>query len=97
MAALGGPVAFTLLFVSFILPETFRTGSNLWLSAWTDSVDAATPAVHSALWYLGVYAAISGAQVACSLWNSLDVKRLSLKASASLHNNMVKSLLRCVC
>ena len=94
MQALGGGLAVTLLAASFLLPETFRTGSTLWLSTWTASVDAEAPAVHGTMWFLGIYAAICGAQILCSLWNSLDVKRLSLRASASLHNNMVRSLLR---
>ena len=61
--AMGGYWAFLLLMSWFILVETARVGTTIWLSQWTSSVDAPGGAAHKSLWYLGIYAGISGAQV----------------------------------
>lgn len=61
--AMGGYWAFLLLMSWFILIEAARVGTTVWLSQWTSSVDAPGGAAHKAMWYLGIYAAISGAQV----------------------------------
>ena len=53
-------------------------------------------AAHPALWYLAIYAGVSGTQIVFQLSSTLLLKILSLAAARTMHNNMLKSLLRCV-
>ncbi len=92
---MGGTISVLLLLCNFLLPEVFRTASTLWLSAWTDAADDPNPP-HGAGWYLEWYSVLCAAQVVCTLWNSLDVKRRSVHAADGMHRNMLQSLLRCV-
>ncbi len=48
------------------------------------------------LWYLGIYAGISGTQIVFQFSSTLLLKILSLAAARSMHNNMLKALLRSV-
>ena len=61
--ALGGIWGFGLLMSWFILVEAARLATTLWLSHWTGAADRKGVAPHPALWYLAIYAAISGGQV----------------------------------
>lgn len=53
-------------------------------------------APHPALWYLGIYAGVSAAQIVFQLSSTLLLKILSLAAARTMHNNMLKALLRWV-
>ena len=53
-------------------------------------------APHGALWYLAIYAGISGTQIVFQFSSTLLLKILSLAAARTMHNNMLKSLLRSV-
>jgi hypothetical protein len=61
--AMGGPLRFSLLMSWFVVVEVARVAATVWLSYWTDSVDAPGGAPHGALWYLMIYTIISGVQV----------------------------------
>ena len=61
--AMGGISRFLLLLSLMILVEVSRVGATVWLSYWTNSANQPGGAAHSALWYLGIYGAVSGAQV----------------------------------
>lgn len=53
-------------------------------------------APHGSLWYLAIYAGISATQIVFQFSSTLLLKILSLAAARTMHNNMLKSLLRCV-
>lgn len=53
-------------------------------------------APHGSLWYLAIYAGISATQILFQFSSTLLLKILSLAAARTMHNNMLKSLLRCV-
>jgi hypothetical protein len=65
--AMGGPFRFTLLVLWFLATEAARVAATVWLSYWTSTTEDAGKAPHGALWYLGIYAAISIAQVMFTL------------------------------
>ena len=65
IAAMGGWFRFLLFISWFIMVEVARVASTVWLSYWTGVVDTPGGAPHPALWYLAIYAGISGVQV----WN----------------------------
>ena len=68
ITAMGGKWKFGLLMSWFLLVEAARVGATVWLSTWTDSVDAPGGAAHGPLWYLMIYTIISAVQViACFL------------------------------
>lgn len=54
-------------------------------------------APHGSLWYLAFYAGISATQIVFQLSSTLLLKILSLAAARTMHNDMLKSLLRWVC
>ena len=54
----------------------------------------AGPAPHAALWYLGIYAGISGGQTLFQLTSTYLLKYLSVVAARSMHNNMLSCLIR---
>lgn len=51
-------------------------------------------APHGSLWFLAIYAGISATQIVFQLSSTLLLKILSLAAARTMHNNMLKSLLR---
>lgn len=61
--AMGGKLKFGLLMSWFLLVEAARVGATVWLSHWTDTVDAPGGAPHGPLWYLMIYTIISAVQV----------------------------------
>ena len=61
--AMGGKWKFGLLMSWFLLVEAARVGATVWLSHWTDTVDAPGGAPHGPLWYLMIYTIISAVQV----------------------------------
>lgn len=61
--ALGGFWGFSLLMSWYLLVEGARIGTTVWLSHWTGADASREGAGHSALWYLAIYAIISGVQV----------------------------------
>ena len=63
--AMGGPTRFLLIMSWLVLVEVCRVGSTVWLSHWTNVANRPQGAPHTALWYLAIYAGISGVQVGC--------------------------------
>lgn len=61
--AMGGLICFGPLMLLFVLIEGARVGTTLWLSYWTGSSERPGGPPHTALWFLGIYSAISGGQV----------------------------------
>ena len=61
--AMGGKLKFGLLMSWFLLVEAARVGATVWLSHWTDTVDAPGGAPHGPLWFLMIYTIISAVQV----------------------------------
>lgn len=61
--AMGGKLRFSILMSWFLIVEAARVSATVWLSYWTDSVDAPGGAPHGPLWYLMIYTIISGIQV----------------------------------
>ena len=74
--AMGGKWKFGLLMSWFLLVEAARVGATVWLSHWTDTVDAPGGAPHGPLWYLMIYTIISAVQ-ASTLTLSLQAALLS--------------------
>ena len=60
----------------------------------TEGVRAA--GAHKAMWYLTIYAGISGAQTALELVRGFSSNFLAIRAARHLHNGMLARLLRCV-
>ena len=60
--SMGGYFRFSVLMVMFALVEAGRVCATVWLSTWTDTADNPAGAPHPAIWYLAIYAAISGIQ-----------------------------------
>ncbi|KAL0044905.1 hypothetical protein WJX82_001780 [Trebouxia sp. C0006] len=92
--AMGGKFKFLVLMSWFLLVELCRVGATVWLSYWTGITDRPGGAPHSALWYLAIYAGVSGFQIVFQLSSTLLLKILSLAAARSMHNSMLKALLR---
>ncbi|CAK0780401.1 hypothetical protein CVIRNUC_005040 [Coccomyxa viridis] len=92
--AMGGKLKFSLLMSWFLLVEAARVGATVWLSHWTDTVDAPGGAPHGPLWFLMIYTIISAVQVSFVLASQFLLKYLSLTAARWLHNSMLKQLLR---
>ena len=68
------------------------------MSIQTLSPVTANPAAgaHKAMWYLTIYAGISGAQTALELVRGFSSNFLAIRAARHLHNGMLARLLRCV-
>ena len=60
--SMGGYFRFSVLMFMFALVEAGRVCATVWLSTWTDTADNPAGAPHPAIWYLAIYAAISGIQ-----------------------------------
>ncbi|CAL8468910.1 g8451 [Coccomyxa elongata] len=92
--AMGGKLRFSILMSWFVIVEAARVSATVWLSYWTDTVDQPGGAPHGPLWYLMIYTIISGIQVLFVLMSQFLLKSLSLAAARSLHNCMLRQLLR---
>ena len=93
--ALGGHVPVLLLLTSFAAVELARVGAQLWLQHWTNEVDrtgGATPL--PTRHYLGVYAAVSLAQVLCTACSQFGSRAMSVRASRALHETLIQRLCR---
>eukprot|EP00249_Psilotum_nudum_P023194 c28783_g1_i1 orf=631-5508(+) len=88
--ALGGFWVVAILFLCYIMVETFRVSSSTWLSIWTDSSEKS----HGSLFYNGIYAFLSFCQVLVTLCNSFWLILSSLRAAQSLHDGMLCAILR---
>lgn len=89
--ALGGTWVVLILFMSYVLIESFRVGSSTWLSAWTDQSSSTR---YSAGFYNLIYALLSFCQVLVTLANSYWLIMASLYAARRLHDAMLNSILR---
>ncbi len=85
---MGGAFRFSVLMLWFALVEAGRVCATVWLSTWTDTADNPGGAPHPAIWYLSIYAGISGVQARTlgldpnpnpTLTNSVATDILSLK------------------
>ncbi|MEW5311484.1 MAG: hypothetical protein WDW38_003194 [Sanguina aurantia] len=91
--ALGGvPWALYLVF-GFAAVEALRVGATVWLSVWTDAVDAQGGRSADSKRNLLIYASISGVQLLFQLVNALDAARLGLRAATALHASLLSHIL----
>ncbi|PNW84295.1 hypothetical protein CHLRE_04g228650v5 [Chlamydomonas reinhardtii] len=99
---LGAAAAAAWLLGGFAASEALRVATTVWLAQWTGSPDNTgggggdpDPDAEGrrAMWYLGVYGAISAVQLAVQAVNTLDVSRLGLGAARKLHSRLLASLL----
>ncbi|KAG2427456.1 hypothetical protein HXX76_012392 [Chlamydomonas incerta] len=94
---LGAAGAATWLLGGFATSEALRVATTVWLAQWTGSTEGAgrdpEEEGRRAMWYLGVYGAISAVQLAVQAVNTLDVSRLGLGAAKKLHTRLLVSLL----
>lgn len=60
--SMGGYFRFSVLMLWFVMVEAGRVCATVWLSTWTDTADNPEGAPHPAIWYLSIYAGISGVQ-----------------------------------
>ncbi|CAN4101609.1 unnamed protein product [Withania somnifera] len=89
--ALGGTWVVLILFMCYVLIESFRIGSSTWLSLWTDQSSSTR---YSAGFYNLIYALLSFCQVLVTLANSYWLIMASLYAARRLHDAMLNSILR---
>ncbi|WIA43760.1 hypothetical protein OEZ86_010184 [Tetradesmus obliquus] len=92
LSALGGIPAVLVLLGGFVGTELLRVGATVWLSVWTGQ-DPDAPQAHGSLFYMGVYAAISGAQLLVLQANYLCVAGYGIKAGRTMHEALLHSLL----
>ncbi|GAX80189.1 hypothetical protein CEUSTIGMA_g7627.t1 [Chlamydomonas eustigma] len=96
ISAMGGMFWFSLLFLGYLIVEALRIATTVWLSVWTGSTDSSedgSPGTLSPMFYLCVYAAISGVQVIAQLGNIIHNSILCLAAAGRLHLGLLHSLL----
>lgn len=60
--ALGGVPVFVVLITLYVIIEAVRVAGTVWLSVWTAASDSGS-AVHTAIFYLAIFCAISFLQV----------------------------------
>lgn len=89
--ALGGLWVVLILLLCYVLSETLRVFSSLWLSSWTDQSDMGSS---ETLFYNMIYAGLSLAQVFVTLVNSYWLIVSSLYAARWLHDQMLSSILK---
>ncbi|CAK4111648.1 unnamed protein product [Aphanomyces euteiches] len=89
IATCGGSWTVFWLCVIQTLWQGFQIASDLWLSQWTATPDAA----ERTNWYIGIYSALCLASVAMVLCRTLLVATCGLKASRVLFDKMTTSLL----
>ncbi|XP_031744162.1 ABC transporter C family member 2 isoform X2 [Cucumis sativus] len=89
--ALGGLWVVLILLLSYVLSETLRVSSSLWLSNWTDQSNLVASETLS---YNTIYASLSLAQVFVTLVNSYWLIVSSIYAAKRLHDQMLSSILR---
>lgn len=80
-----------ILLLCYVLSETLRVSSSLWLSSWTDQSNMGSS---ETLFYNMIYASLSLAQVFVTLINSYWLIISSLYAARRLHDQMLSSILR---
>ncbi|GBG83673.1 hypothetical protein CBR_g37475 [Chara braunii] len=90
ISAMGGFFVITFLILSYVFIEISRVGSSLWLTKWSG---AGARALHSAFYYIGVYAVISLCQVLFQFSKQFQVVIGSLRATKRLHEGMLGSVL----
>jgi len=86
--AAGGWLTFFAITVTYIAYNCADTGSSLFISFWTDNIDA-----HSTGWYLGIYVAISMAVLPIMILQYSIRIYGSLKSAAFFHESMLTRLL----
>ncbi|XP_022146679.1 ABC transporter C family member 2-like [Momordica charantia] len=89
--ALGGLWVVIILLLCFVLSETLRIFSSMWLSNWTDHSDMKSS---ETFFYNIIYAGLSLGQVLVTLVNSYWLIMSSLYAAKKLHDQMLSSILR---
>nr|QIT08318.1 putative ABC transporter C family member 2-like protein [Siraitia grosvenorii] len=89
--ALGGLWVVIILLLCFVLSETLRIFSSLWLSSWTDQGNIGPS---ETLFYNLIYASLSLGQVLVTLVNSYWLIVSSLYAAKRLHDQMLTSILK---
>ena len=87
----GGYIRFGFIFLVYILSTAINLLTNLWVSFW--SSDAAYVRF-SINFYLGIYAAIALSLGVATFIRSFMLAKFGVRASSSLHKNVLTSVLR---
>lgn len=91
LRAAGGWPVFLIFAAWLVVPQGLAIGSSFWLAHW--SADSVTES-RSAWYYLGIYIAISSAQVLASFIYLVVASFTGLRASRKLGNDVLISVLR---
>ncbi|KZT34022.1 P-loop containing nucleoside triphosphate hydrolase protein [Sistotremastrum suecicum HHB10207 ss-3] len=90
---LGGPLFFTLVAIMLLLQSVFGLGGNWFLGWWSSQyVDPPSGGVPSGL-YLGIYTIIAVLDISILIVNFAYFEIGGIRASRSLHQNLIKSVL----
>ncbi|KAK3432694.1 hypothetical protein EUGRSUZ_D00217 [Eucalyptus grandis] len=89
--ALGGLWVVAVLFICYTLTEVLRISSSTWLSFWTHQ---STSENYRPGFYILIYALLSFGQVTVMLTNAYWLVISSLYAAKTLHDSMLRSILR---
>ncbi|XP_010051993.2 ABC transporter C family member 12 [Eucalyptus grandis] len=89
--ALGGLWVVAVLFICYTLTEVLRISSSTWLSFWTQQ---STSENYRPGFYTLIYALLSFGQVTVTLTNAYWLIISSLSAAKTLHDSMLRSILR---
>lgn len=92
---MGGVSRFLLVMSAYVLVEVARVGSTVWLSFWTNTANNPQGAPHGAMWYLAIYAAISGIQVGARASCTCVCVRLRLRVCEHAYAHLCAWL--CLC
>lgn len=88
LSAFGAP-AFNAMLLSLVFMTGVSLGTDVWLSAWSTGRGGFSLGV-----YLGSYAALTAGSALLSLSYSLSWARGGINAARTLHNNMLRCILR---
>jgi len=97
VTAMGGSWACWLLMILFVAIEVMRVGASLWISHWSavsKPNGTGTSGSHPIGYYIGIYAAISMAQVVGTFSNSFWTATIQVRAACFLHEGMLSTVLR---
>ncbi|XP_010051984.2 ABC transporter C family member 12 [Eucalyptus grandis] len=89
--ALGGLWVVAVLFICYTLTEVLRISSSTWLSFWTHQ---STSENYRPGFYTLIYTLLSFGQVTVTLTNAYWLIISSLSAAKTLHDSMLRSILR---
>lgn len=88
----GGVIPFAFVYFGFILSGLNGLASVAWISYWT--TDAPAYERHSEPFYLGIFALLSVTLGICTFVRTFFLVHFGVKASETLHRNLLDSVLR---